>query len=337
MSDSNRLVIAVSDALLDEFVGPDQLARLDAAYGGHTRLAPDPAAPADRWRDALVALAPRAILTGWGTPPLPPHAVPPLAIVGHTAGSVRGLVDRSMVERGLAVVNWGGAAAPSVAEAALMLTLSSLRRLGRWTAVMKVEGGWKGPNVADGGASLYGKRVGLHGLGRVARHFVNLIAPFGCEVSAFSAGVPASAYAAAGVRAAPSLESLFRDVDVLVECEALNEQTQGTVTESLLRQLPVGGVFVNVGRGAVVDEAGLVRLAQEGRLLIGLDVYAREPLPADSPLRALPNVILTPHVAGPTRDHRRACGTPAVAALLQFAREGHVEGAISLDDFDRST
>jgi phosphoglycerate dehydrogenase-like enzyme len=242
-----------------------------------------------------------------------------------------------MLERGLIVTNWGPAAAPAVAEAALLLVLACLRRLNAWSFVMHGERGWVGKPMNDSGVGLYGRRVAVHGFGNIARQFLRLIAPFGCDVTVYSEGVPSEVFVEHGVREAPSLAALFAGAEVVVDVEALNERTRGSVTEPLLRSIADGGVFVNVGRGAVVDERALERGAAEGRLQIGLDVYEKEPLPATSPLRGLANVTLTPHVAGPTRDQRRACGARAVEALCRFAAGEPVDRPVGLDEFDRST
>jgi phosphoglycerate dehydrogenase-like enzyme len=87
----------------------------------------------------------------------------------------------------------------------------------------------------------------------------------------------------------------------------------------------------------VVDEADLLRVAREGRLQIALDVFEHEPLPADSPLRGLPNVTLLPHLAGPTRDRRRDAGALALKNLRAYLRGEPLEAVVTLEVYDRST
>jgi phosphoglycerate dehydrogenase-like enzyme len=119
-------------------------------------------------------------------------------------------------------------------------------------------------------------------------------------VTAFAPDLTAELAHAYHVERAASLEALFAENEIIVELAPLIPATTGLVTEAVLRRIRPGGVFVNVGRGAVVDEAALLRVAREGRISIGLDVYANEPLPADSGFRTLPRVSLTPH----TQDRR---------------------------------
>jgi phosphoglycerate dehydrogenase-like enzyme len=133
------------------------------------------------------------------------------------------------------------------------------------------------------------------------------------------------------------LEELFSTSDVVVELAAATPANDHVIKEAHLRMIPEGGVFVNVGRGCVVDEGGLLRVAREGKLQIALDVFEEEPLPPNSPLRGLPNVTLLPHLGGPTRDRRRDSGALALRNLRAFLQGEPAEAVVTLDVYDRST
>lgn len=289
----------------------------------------------EAFRRALHAANPEILLACWKTPPLPAELPPALRYVCYLAGSVRKLVPRAHIERGLLVTNWGGSISRIVAEWALFHTLSCLRRATFWTLAMHREGAWK--NGTTQTASLFGRRVGLHGFGQVAREFVRLIQPFQCAVSVFAPDVDAATEQQHGVRASASLEALFAENDIIIELAPLNAETAGIVTEKLLRLIRPGGVFVNVGRGAVVDEDALLRVAREGKIMVGLDVFTTEPLPADSGFRGLPNVTLTPHLAGPTTDRRRDAGQFAVANLQAYAAGEPLQALVTEHVYDVST
>jgi phosphoglycerate dehydrogenase-like enzyme len=122
-----------------------------------------------------------------------------------------------------------------------------------------------------------------------------------------------------------------------VELAPLIPETKGVVTEHLLRLIRPGGAFVNVGRGAVVDEAALLRVAREGKITLGLDVFAAEPLPVDSGFRGLPNVTLTPHLAGPTTERRRDAGEFALHNLRAYAEGRPLQAVITPQVYDTST
>ena len=260
---------------------------------------------------------------------------PRLRYVCYLCGSIRPLVSREQIERGLLVTNWGGSISRIVAEWALFHILACLRRATHWTLAMHNEGAWK--NGGTETASLFGRRIGLHGFGQIARELIKLLRPFNVTITSFAPDLTPELETAHGISRAPSLEALFADNDIIVELAPLNAATAGIVQEKHLRLIRPGGVFVNVGRGAIVDEAALLRVAQEGKILLGLDVFSVEPLPVDSPFRGLRNVSLTPHIAGPTTDRRRDAGAFAVENLSAYAAGRPLRAVITPAVYDTST
>lgn len=328
--------ICLFDSACEDFLPPNLLAELEEMFPNLIRV---PVSNAwNQGPDFFERIQPEILITGWGAPRLPDHLklIPSLKYVCHLAGSVRGLIPRSLLAEGLIVTNWGTCHAPTVAECALLLVLSALRRTTASNLTMHVDKGWQWPGEQRP-ASLFGRKVGLHGFGSVAQCLLPLLRPFEVSISAYSEGVPSAVFEDAGVHQVASLEELFRTSDVLVEVEAASPQNLATVRESHLRSLPEDGVFVNVGRAAVVDEAALLRVAVEGRLQIGLDVYHQEPLRADSPLRGLANVCLLAHQAGPTPDRRRDCGRWALDNLHAYLMGQALRGVVTLEAFDRGT
>jgi phosphoglycerate dehydrogenase-like enzyme len=222
-----------------------------------------------------------------------------------------------------------------VAECALLLTLAALRRMGYWIPAMHKAGAWKNGRTETG--SLFGRRVGLHGFGKVSRELCRLLESFGVEIGICAPETDPALYAAFGARRVATLEELFSTSDVVIELAPLIPSTVGMITEPLLRLIRPGSVFVNVGRGAVVDEAALLRVAREGRIQVALDVYGAEPLPADSGFRGLPNVILLPHLAGPTIDRQRDAGAFGLRNLRAYAEGRTPEAVITTAVFDGSS
>jgi phosphoglycerate dehydrogenase-like enzyme len=214
-----------------------------------------------QWKDALTELRPTVLVTGWGTPTLPDDYVDSedisLRYLCHLAGGVKSLVPRRLIERGLLVSNWGESISFTIAEHAILLVLGLLRNLPEWGRYIDhwQSRGEEYPLLNLSTRSLRGKRVGLHGFGAIAREITRMLRPFRVEMAAYSQGVPKSLFEECHVKPASSLEELFATSDVLIECEALTEQTRGTVTERILRLLPDRAIFVNVGRAALVDEA----------------------------------------------------------------------------------
>lgn len=291
------------------------------------------------WVRWLEEKRPEILITGWMTPELPAdirQRVPELKYVCHLVGSVKSLVRERHLEEGLLVTNWGNSVSRTIAETALMLAIGALRRVSHWAVEMHFRNGWKVREDMQTG-SLFCRRVGLHGFGAISRELVKLLEPFEVEIETYSPSVPDSLLEAHGVKRVESLEALFSGNDVVIELAALTPRTRGLVTEELLRMIPAGGVFVNVGRGAVVDEEALVRVAAEGKIQVALDVYTVEPLPEDSPLRGLTNVLLLPHLGGPTTDRRRDATRLGIDNIRRYLAGEPLESEITLEVYKRST
>jgi phosphoglycerate dehydrogenase-like enzyme len=291
--------------------------------------------PAD-WPAPLTRLRPQILVSAWAARQLPADAGAYLRYVCQVTGGVRHVVPRELVAQGLRVSNWGDCAAEPVAESTLMLILAGLRRTQHWGRELHERQGWR--HDGGGGRTLFDRPVAIHGFGRIARTLIGLLKPFRTPVSVFSQGVPADAIRALGAEPKDSLEALVAGKpDIFVELEALTPQTRGTVQERHLQALPRGTLFVNSGRGAVIDEAALERIAVAGHLRLALDVFAVEPPPPTSPFRGLPDVTLMPHQGGPTPDLYPSCGRQALANLRRFLAGEPLTAVIDLRAYDLST
>jgi phosphoglycerate dehydrogenase-like enzyme len=331
-------IVALSDLETADFFPGAMWNELEQLLPGCRRVRMPLAAPEDwerLWRDNPAEI----LVCAWKTPSLnstlQPADLKSLRYVCYLAGSVRKLVPREFIQQGLMVTNWGNSISPTVAECTLLLILMALRRASYWSIAMHRDAAWKDASTYT--QSLLDRRVGLHGLGAISQCLVPMLRPFTTHIQAYSPSVPDAVFARLGVKRITSLEELFAASDVVVELAAATPGNYHMVKERHLRMIPDGGAFVNVGRGCVVDEDGLLRVAREGRLQIALDVYEQEPLPADSPFRGLPNVTLLPHLGGPTRDRRRDSGVLALKNLRAFLSGRPLEAVVSLDIYDRST
>jgi phosphoglycerate dehydrogenase-like enzyme len=298
-------------------------------------VSPDDGTPSE-WTEHY---RPTVIVSSWKTPALfdsPGNGFPGcVSYICHLGGSVRHIVQRTFIEQGGLVTNWGSSVADTVAEHALLLILGSLRKMGRWAEVFTEGKSWSLGAVPT--RTLFGKRVGVHGFGAVARNLVSLLQPFGVDIAAYSEGVPAKTFQQFGVRQCASLEELFDGSEVLVECEALTPRTKGIVSRKLLSHLQRNAVFINIGRGALIDEEALVDLAVRKSFSLGLDVYESEPMPADHLLLANPDALLSPHIGGPTCDRLADCGRQALENIQSFFAGLPLENVISVEIYDRAT
>jgi len=283
----------------------------------------------------LALINPEVLIACWKTPLLPAVLPKRLRYVCHLTGSVKHIVSRHHIEQGLRVTNWGGSISRVVAEGALLHILCCLRRVPAWCLAMHKEGAWKNGDTET--ASLFDRKVGLHGFGLVARELVKLIRPFGVEINVFAPDVTPAIERDWGVRNTATLDGLFAENDVIVELAPFIPETTRIIDERRLRLLRPGSVFVNVARGGVVDETALVRVAREGRVQFGLDVFEVEPLASDHPLRGLLNVSLTPHLAGPTNDRRRDAGAWALRNLSAYANGQPLSALMTPHNYDQKT
>jgi D-3-phosphoglycerate dehydrogenase len=200
--------------------------------------------------------------------------------------------------QGVVVTNTPDYGATSVAEHALGLVLALTRHIGASFVSLR-EGRWEPGRF--GGMELRGKTLGVVGLGGIGREMARLGAGIGMEVVGWTRRATPDR-AVHGLRLVP-LERLMAEADVVSLHLLLQPETRGFVSRALLERMRPEAYFVNTARAAIVDSAALLELLESGRLAgAAFDVFDEEPLPADSPWRALPNVLITPHIGYNTRE-----------------------------------
>jgi phosphoglycerate dehydrogenase-like enzyme len=220
----------------------------------------------------------------------------------HTsfAGTDHPVFD-AMLARGITVTNGIGVSAPSIAGTVLLYLLALSRDLPRWTRDQDARR-WESRRFDD----LAGKRLGIVGMGAIGGEVARLAAAFEMEVVGLRrrprGDEPCPTWTA------DELPELLAWADVIVVCAPLTDATRGMFDAAAFATMRQGAWFVNVGRGEVVDEPALIDALARGHLGgAGLDVFTVEPLPDDSPLWSMPNVIITPHSSGITsRSYRRS-------------------------------
>lgn len=299
--------------LLTNSIHPQPAAML--AQHAEVRVAPatDAQTLADQIGDADVVIV-RA--------PIPPQALPSAhrlrGLIRHGAG-VDMIPIAQASELGMAVANVPKVNARTVAEYVVGQVLSLTHRLRQADATLRADGWQAARSLADGACEVAGKVVGVVGVGAIGQAVAQIChAGLGARVL----GVRHSSLAMPPpFEAASSLPALFEAADVVVLACPLNEQTRGMVSRELLARMKRGAFLVNVSRGPVVDETALIDALRSGALGgAALDVFVEQPLPASSPLLAMPNVILSPHVAGITEDSMLRMGQGAVEQALQLLR-----------------
>lgn len=337
---NHKLVIALTEDEEKDFLPAKVRAQLEAlpVEKEWIRL---PVESPEAFNQQLIASKATALMAAWACPPLAedfPVGDGGLEYIGYFPGSIKKKVPRVLLEKGLQVTNWGTTISRTISECGILLTLSCMRRASYWAVAMHRDGAWK-QGLQTVTQSLFERRVGIHGFGNIAQHLIPLLRPFGVSIAAFSPSVPDAIYEEHGVTRATSLEQLFSENDVIIELAPYHERNHHIVTEALLRSIPSGGAFINIGRGAVVDEEAMIRVARDrvDDLQFGLDVFEKEPLAVDSPLRGMPNVALLPHIAGPTKDRRCDSAALAIENMGLFLRGETIPDCITPEQYDRST
>ncbi|WP_052299182.1 hydroxyacid dehydrogenase [Thermaerobacter marianensis] len=246
-------------------------------------------------------------------------AAPRLRVVGRLGAGLDNVDGEAASRRGVTVVYAPGGNARAVAEFVLAQMLALARRLPE-AAAMGASGTWLRQALL--GDELAGCTVGILGLGRIGRVLVPLLRPLVGAVATYHPrrGPDDPQWAQLGVRWMP-LADLLPWSDYLVVLLPLNGQTRGLLDAALLRAMKPGARLVVTGRGGVVDEAALAALLREGHLAgAALDVRALEPPGPRDPLRDLPNVLLTPHVAGLTAQAQARIAIQVAADVLRVLR-----------------
>ncbi len=244
-----------------------------------------------------------AILASWGLPQLTPEVLGQadrLALVAYAAGSIKPFMTDAAYDRGIRVTHAAARIAESVADITLVLAMMGLRRPQDFDRRLKSGEAWP-----DGRAvntyEIRGKTVGLLGLGYVGRRTAALFQAVGAQVWGYDPYVSEADMDALGVKKV-ALDDLLRGCKVISVHLPITPETRHLLGPRELALIPDGTVFINTSRAWVVDQEALVEELRTGRFWAALDVYEPEPLAVDSPLRTLDNVVLTPHIAGLTRD-----------------------------------
>ncbi|HVJ52502.1 MAG TPA: D-2-hydroxyacid dehydrogenase family protein [Aliidongia sp.] len=226
------------------------------------------------------------------------EALPKLKLITLTGGRSPSLDAAAATEHGITISHTGGGGGEhATVELAWALVLATVRHLAFEDAAMR-KGGWQ----TTIGTTLHGKVLGLLGAGKLGSRVGAIGRAFGMETIAWSENLTAEKAEAAGFRRVEK-DALFRSADVLSIHLVLSDRSRGLVGARELGLMKKSAYLINTSRGPIVEEAALVAALREGRIAgAGLDVYDREPLPSDHPLRSLPNTVLSPHLGFVSRE-----------------------------------
>jgi phosphoglycerate dehydrogenase-like enzyme len=284
------------------------------------------------------------LLTGWGAPRVDRAALekmPGLTAIVHAAGSVRPVVAPEVFVRGIAVSSAADANAIPVAEFTFAAVIFAAKRVTRLAAQYQarrqashrdVWGTWDLPEGFALGTN--GITVGVVGASRVGRRVIAMLRSL--DVTTLVADPYLTAGAASDLGATPATIDHLVAVSDIVTLHAPDlPETRRMINRERLASMRDGAVLINTARGALVDTEALTAELVSGRLDAVLDVTDPEPLGAHSPLHGLPNVLLTPHIAGAAGNEVRRLGEAAVAEIERLAAGLPFRHPVTAQDLER--
>jgi phosphoglycerate dehydrogenase-like enzyme len=325
------VVLAMRADLTPDLLGEEQWRHLDrvARLVDRSPLASftGPAA------DAALGLA-DVLLTGWGCPRIDADVLaraPRLRFVAHTGSSIKPLVSDALWERGIMVSSAAAANAIPVAEFALAaILLANKSAFATREDYRARRAPLRHPWTAPGETGNFGAIVGIVGASRTGRHLLRLLLPFSIQALVYDPIARAEEIESLGARLV-SLDELASSADILSIHAPSLPQTRHLIDRRILARLRNGATIVNTARGDVVDQAALEDELASGRLSAVLDVTDPEPAPSHSRLFDLPNVFLTPHIAGAAGHETRRLADLAIADIDRFSKGEPVHGQITAD------
>lgn len=335
MASRPTVVLAMAPALTPDLFTPALHERLAAIADVPDR---EPLQRFDDERAARLLPIADVLLSGWGCPRIDADVLaraPRLRAVVHAAGTVKGHVDEAVWARGVRVSSAAAANAVPVAEYTLAAILFAAKRVFRLQRLYREVRGFRlWPREVPGPLGSLGRTVGIVGASRIGRRVLEWLRPFDFArlvSDPFLAPDEARALGAEPVE----LDALLARADVVSLHAPLLPETRGMIDRRRLALLRDGAVLINTARGALVDMQALTEELASGRIDAVLDVTEPEVLPADSPLYDLPNVFLTPHVAGAMGAETQRLAALAIDEIERLALGEPLAHEVRREDLER--
>ncbi len=249
-----------------------------------------------------------------------------LRVIGRAGVGVDNIDLEAATHKGIAVMNTPGANAVAVAEQTLGMMLAMARHLCRADALMHA-GKWEKKSLQ--GTELRGKTLGIVGLGRIGMEVARRAKAFGMKLVAHDPFVSVAVAKDQEIGLA-GLDELYATADYITLHVGLTPQTVGMVNRGSIAKMKKGVRLVNCARGELVNEADLAAALKSGHIAAAaLDVFEDEPL-KNSPLQALENAVLTPHVGGSTFEAQEAVGVQIAQQVKEYLKHGVIQNAVNV-------
>ncbi len=258
-----------------------------------------------------------------------------LRVIGRAGVGVDNVDVDAATRRGVIVMNAPGGNTISTAEHAFSLLLCVARKIPQADAIVR-SGKWERKPLQ--GVELQNKTLGIIGMGRIGSELSRRAIAFGMRVVAFDPYLSATRARALQVELVEELDELVATADFLTLHTPLTPETRHILNASRLAKAKRGVRVINCARGGLVDEAALLNALRDGQVAAAaLDVFEIEPLPADSPLRDAPNLILTPHLGASTAEAQESVGIEIAQSIRAALLEGTIRNAVNMPNLDAKT
>jgi D-3-phosphoglycerate dehydrogenase len=258
-----------------------------------------------------------------------------LRAVGRAGVGVDNVDVEAATKRGVIVLNAPGGNTVSTAEHAFSLLLSVARKIPAADANVRQK---KWDKKDFEGVELYNKTLGVVGMGRIGSELSRRAIAFGMRVIAYDPYLSATRARSLQVELTDELDDLLASADFISLHTPLTAETHHILDAARLQKAKRGVRIINCARGGLIEESALVQALQDRHVAgAALDVFETEPLPPDSPLRAAPNLVLTPHLGASTAEAQESVGIEIAQSIRAALLEGTIRNAVNMPNLDAKT
>ena len=258
-----------------------------------------------------------------------------LRVVGRAGVGVDNIDVETATRRGVIVLNAPGGNTVSTAEHAFSLLLCVARKIPQADASLRSRK-WNRKDFE--GVELYNKTLGVIGMGRIGSELSRRAIAFGMRVMAYDPYLSAARARSLQVDLVEELDDLLANADFISLHTPLTNETHHLLNAARISKMKRGVRIINCARGGLIDEAALAQGLQDRHVAAAaLDVFETEPLPEDSPLRAVPNLVLTPHLGASTAEAQEGVGIEIAQSIRAALLEGTIRNAVNVPSLDAKT
>ena len=263
------------------------------------------------------------------------EAAKQLKVVGRAGVGVDNVDVDAATRRGVIVMNTPGGNTVSTAEHAFSLLVSIARNIPQADASVKA-GKWDRKSFE--GVELHGKTIGIFGMGRIGTEIARRVIAFGMRAIAYDPYLSPSRARSLQVELFEDLDQVLAQSDFVTMHMPLTAGTKHLINAERITKMKRGARIVNCARGGLIDEQALLEALQSGQIAAAaLDVYETEPPPADFALRALPNIVFTPHLGASTAEAQESVGIEIAESIRSVLLEGVIRNAVNVPNIDAKT